>query len=293
MSIRLILLIMISAPLLAVADLPYESIEWDVIQAHENADYVFSASILWIEPVTERSVTVQGFRLSDYRSPRVVQDFPVVPQRYVLQVDEVYKGEIRGNLQVITPANESGFWILDDRQLEAQHMYDRMVFQGGLEGRMGERGLFLVRERPADGVQVLQAAWPFAAISEGMRALHYYKVGQYESLSTAIEQMLVEESEQLALAAKRIEVLRNEYYEILMVAQLPERRAALLEYIQKLGFDRLWTLEEFIQRNPSLEMTNQTRPSDPYELLWHDASQEVVRLDMVLKRKTDSADAMR
>ena len=244
-------------------------------------------------------VDTQGFRLSAQSSQGMQLETVAVPaQRYVVAIEELFKGEPREHLEVVAPVIEGHQWIVDDLNPAGVHYFDTTVFQGALTGQLDERGLFIVQQRAADGLQVLKQVWHVEQIGSGLDALRVYASGDAKTIEQAIARLLAKEHQRIEAHEALINQKRAELNKTLMRSDLDLRRTELLAYIEALGFKGLWSYDAFVAREQkrleALGHSDQripSRPEDPMESLWHDASQEVERINLIFAAREQVANS--
>ena len=270
---------------------------WDVLETYEGASHLFVGSIMWVENASDLTVKTRGYRLSAQSSRGLeLADVDVHAQRYVVTVEELFKGSYPEHIELVTPVIDGHEWIIDDLSPQQVRFYDTGVFGGNLTGQLEERGLFVVQERARDGLHVLKRVEPLGSVnvSVGVNALRLASTNRDMTLKQAIQKLLEADHQRLEEEAERVAKLQGELDAVLMLTNRDERMAGLLSFIKGLGYEGLWSYDDFMlqrrKQERELQHSNQRlpqRPEDPIEGLWHDASQEVERLKMVLDASSE------
>ncbi|MGB0413773.1 MAG: hypothetical protein ACPGJU_04940 [Coraliomargarita sp.] len=293
--IRLVLLFAFQCCVLSAS--PSARPPWDLEKTYNAAPYAFHGQVKSIEVVPEVKTGVMGIDVKQLSSDELPLEEIVWKEArlYTFTVIDSYKGDLAGEVEVYAPKAETRLWSYLKTDMGDQYVgkmappdpYARKLSEG-------EKGLFFVNAFNGSTLPVLVALRSEDQAERGIRILQTYKQTQGVPLSSVIE---LDDTMQAAAAeqqASELAELEKRYFKLLMMPNLQERRSELFKFIAELGFDGLWSQEEFEAKHKGSfgmfmeggrTVNAPSRPESGKERLWYECTKEIEKIDMILKAR--------
>jgi hypothetical protein len=160
-----------------------------------------------------------------------------------------------------------------------------------LELNPGDSGLFFVRYYLGSTIPVVYRVRFGQPAQDDLALLQTYRVAGNRPLESIVQEARARDEAKAQREAAEFKIFEDEYYKILRIQDLEIRRSMLNGLIERLGFEGLWTYFDFKdrylkQRGDHLQDSSiPSGPTEGKEKLWHDASGELKKIEVILRAR--------
>jgi hypothetical protein len=276
---------------------------WDLVRMYNASTHVFYGEVSSIVPEPNFATGVLGVDVEDLaRDELPLQElFWAEGKQFTISVEEGYKGQIGKSFvcyrsdqelyQRTYVENDAG-----DVFLSPPMVLDRLL----LKLDQTSRGLFFVRNYLGSTIPVLYRVRLGKRADDDLLLLRAHQSASGVTLEHMMQQRHQQQQRQAQQDAAALKVFEDEYYKMLRIRELEIRRSLLEDLIARMGYQGRWSYFEFKERylkdfGAYLEVGESvdvpSEPTSDKEKLWKRASDELVKIDMILKARAVKRDS--
>jgi hypothetical protein len=157
-----------------------------------------------------------------------------------------------------------------------------------------DRGLFFVRYYLGSNIPVLYRARFGQRAEDDLELLRAHQAAGGASLERVLQQRQMQQELQAQQDAAAFKDFEDEYYKMLRIRELEIRRSLLEDLVTRMGCEGRWSYYDFKDRylkryGAYLEEGEQqavpSEPVDDKEKLWKAVSEELDKIDLILKAR--------
>ena len=270
---------------------------WDLVRIYNASTHVFYGELTKVLPEPLFRTGVMGVHLQDITDGELpLQELIWAKGKHLtFSVDERFKGPVPSSFVAYRSDHDLNLWTYVENDagdvfLSPQVALDPLV----QKVQAGDRALFFVRYYLGSNIPVLYHVRVGQRAADALELLRAQQVVGTVSLETIVEQALLRQLELEKREAAEFRVFEDEYYKILRIKDLEIRSSLLNDLIVRMGFEGRWSYYDFKERyvkahGAYLEGAEaQAVPSGPTggkEKLWNDISEELNKIDVILKAR--------
>lgn len=276
---------------MALADTAPET--WDLVRVYNASTHIFYGEVVKTVPEPNYKTGVLGVHPREIDGDQLPAEQPIVWQRakeLTFKVDAALKGELPPTFAAYLPDPSVRLWKyvkndVGDVFLAKPDPPDEQL----LNLEQGDQGLFYVRPYLGSTIPVVYRMRLGRGATEDRALLESHRAAKdHLALEQIVEDARAREAAKAKQEAAEFKKLEDEYYKILRIQDLEIRRSMLNGLIQRMGFEGLWTYFKFKDRYlkehgahvPTKDIPS--GPSEGKEKLWHDASGELRKIEVIL-----------
>ena len=271
--------------------------EWDLVRVLNTSTHVFYGEVLRIVPEPLFRTGVMGVHVQDLASVPFPMQELVWPagKHFTFTVLEGFKGAIGTTFESYRSDHDLKLWTYvqndaGDVFLSPPVALDPLLMH--LE--QTDRGLFFVRYYLGSNIPVLYRARFGQRAEDDLELLRAQQASNGVPLARIIQQREQAAALQAEQAAAAFKVFEDEYYKMLRIRELDIRSSLLEDLIVRMGFEGRWEYYDFKARyeqqngayvKPGTKLDVPSEPADATEQLWKMASEELAKIDVILKAR--------
>jgi hypothetical protein len=269
--------------------------DWDLARNYHASSQVFYGEVLKVIPEPNFKPGSMGVKVRDISDNELALQQIVWQQARELtfKVEQPLKESIPQLVQAILPDPDFSVWT-HITNAAGDHFLAKPNTPNALlkKLRSGDRGLFFIRPDIGSNTPIVYQVRFGQEAENDLALIQQFQHSDGQTLEAVILQ--AKKQARIDAAQEIIEFRRyeDEYYEILRIPDLEIRRSLLLDLIERMGFKGEWTYFDFKERylkaqgaHPS-EKNIPSGPTTGKEKVWHDASGELRKIDLILKIKS-------
>lgn len=270
---------------------------WDLVRVFNASTHVFYGEVSKVIPEPLFQTGVMGVHVQDLGRDEFPLQELVWPQgkRLTFTVDERFKGPIADSFESYRSDQDLNLWTYVENDagdvfLSPPDPLDPLL----LDLAQTDRGLFFVRYYLGSNIPVLYRARFGQRAEDDLELLRAHQAAGGISLERVLLQRQQQQQVQAQHDAAAFKVFEDEYYKMLRIRELDIRRSLLEDLVTRMGFEGRWSYYDFKDRylkryGAYLEEGEQqvvpSEPSDDKEKLWKSASEELDKIDAILKAR--------
>jgi hypothetical protein len=282
---------------LSVVAQPQADDTWDLVRVFNGSTHVFYGEVSKVIPEPLFRTGVMGVHVQDLgRSELPLQEL-VWPQakHITFSVEESFKGQLSESFESYRSDQDLNLWTYVENDAGDVFLSPPVV-QGPLLLNLAQtdRALFFVRYYLGSNIPVLYRVRFGQRAEDDLELLRAYQTGGGVSLPRILQQRQQQQQLQAQKDAAAFKVFEDEYYKMLRIRELDIRRSLLEDLVVRMGFEGRWSYYDFKERyfegyGAYLEAGEQqvvpSEPTDDKEKLWKMASEELGKIDVILKAR--------
>lgn len=276
---------------------PQAADTWDLVRVFNASTHVFYGEVSKVIPEPLFRTGVMGVHVQDVgRSELPLQEL-VWPQakHITFSVEESFKGRVSDTFEAYRSDQDLNLWTYVENDVGDVFLSPPVV-QGPLLLKLAQtdRGLFFVRYYLGSNIPVLYRLQFGQRAEDDLELLRAHRAAGAISLERILKQRQQQQQLQAQRDAAAFKVFEDEYYKILRIRELDIRRSLLEDLVVRMGFEGRWSYYDFKERYLKSygayfeEGEQQVVPSEPIddkEKLWKMASEELGKIDVILKAR--------
>lgn len=267
---------------------------WDLARNYHVSSQVFYGEVIKVIPEPNFKPGSMGVKVQDISEGELPLQTLVWQQARELtfKVEQPLKANMTQTVQAILPDPDLSVWT-HIMNTAGDHFLAKPENPSALlqKLRSGDRGLFFIRPDIGSNTPVIYQARFGQKAEEDLALLQEFLQAGDQTLEAIIQQAKQQAAIDAAREMAEFKEYEDEYYEILRIPDLEIRRSLLLDLIERMGFKGEWTYFDFKERylkaqgaHPS-EKDIPSGPTAGKEKVWHDASGELRKIDLILRIK--------
>lgn len=285
---------MIGLSCLNAQPLDVNAAAWDLVSTYETATHVFYGELTKVIPEPKFKTGVMGVDASNIdESPLPLQEIIWPKAKHLtFTVEENFKGVANGELVAYQPDHDRYLWIYLQNDsgdtFLAQSQEPDPIFQ---KLNPGDKALIFFRFYLGSNIPIVYRARLGQLAEDDIALLRAYKANGNASLAAIYHAAQLEQAAKAKREAEAFKQFEDEYYKILRTQDLEIRKSLLKDLVARLGFEGRWEYFEYKERylkKYGAYHNNGAEPPQPEtgnEKLWKDISQELNKIDVILKAR--------
>lgn len=271
-----------------------DSTTWDLVRTYETATHVFYGELTKVIPEPKFKTGVMGVDADNIdESPLPLKEIIWPKAKHLtFLVEEGFKGQIADELVAYQPDHDRHMWIYLQNDAGdtflAQSETPDPLFQ---KLNPGDKALIFFRFYLGSNIPIVYRARLGQHAEDDLALLRAHKANSNVSLTTIYQQARLEQQAQAKREAEEFTAFEDEYYKILRIQDFAIRQSLLKDLLARLGYEGRWQYFEYKERylkKYGAYHENGKEPPQPEtgtEKLWKDISQELNKIDVILKAR--------
>lgn len=267
---------------------------WDLVRTYETATHVFYGELTKVIPEPKFKTGVMGVDVDNIdESPLPLQEIVWPKAKHLtFTVEENFKEMATDELIAYHPDHDRHLWIYLQNDSHdtflAQSEEPDPIFE---KLNPGDKALIFFRFYLGSNIPIVYRARLGQHAEDDLALLRAYKSNSNVSLAAICHQAHIEQQAKAKREAEAFTAFEDEYYKILRTQDLTIRQSLLKDLVIRLGFEGRWEYFEYKERylkKYGAYHDNGAEPPQPdtgNEKLWKDISQELNKIDVILKAR--------
>lgn len=293
LRLRIFLLLVIGSSL-GAQPIETKPEEFDLVATYQASAHIFYGEISKVLPENRFKSGQQGLYIEniDLRDIRLRPITWPKAKVFSFKVEENFKSPLNEDIEVYLPEPNPDIWIYIENDIGDVFLAKPFETEAHLKNLYpGDKGLFFTRYQAGSNLPILYKFQVGKLARESMALLQANTSNPNVSLEQVVQHMRMQKQLIAEQEAAEFKVFEDEYYKILRIRELDIRRSLLEDLIVKMGFEGRWDYfeykERYIQEHGAQvsEKDIPSGPSDGKEKLWHDASAELEKIEVIQKAR--------
>ncbi|WP_269525207.1 hypothetical protein [Coraliomargarita parva] len=277
---------------------PIEAEDWDLVRVYETSTLVFYGKVTKTVPERDFKPGAMGVHVTAIDSRQLSLEPVIWPQAKEISIDvlEAFKGTLPLSTALFIPDPDPLVWTYVENEagdvfLAQPEAIDSLI--GKLQS--GDEALFYARPFLGTQIPLIYRARFGQRALDDLAVLRAHRASGQIPIQEVRQRVQRQQEVKALRDAAAFETFEDEYYTILREQDQTIRRLLLEDLIQRMGFKGRWNYDDYRQRylalwghylddNPRIPSS----PAEGREKLWHDISQELIKLDIIEKSKASN-----
>lgn len=271
--------------------------DWDLLRVMNASTHVFHGEVLRVVPEPLFRTGVMGVHVQDLaRAPLPLQKLIWAEgKQFTFTVLEDFKGPMGATFESYRSDHDLNLWTYVENAAGDVFLSPPVALEPLLMNlEQTDRGLFFVRYYLGSNIPVLYRARFGQRAEDDLELLRAQQASNGVPLARIIEQRERAAALQAEQAAAAFKVFEDEYYKMLRIRELDIRSSLLQDLIVRMGFEGRWEYYAFKARyeeqygtyvQPGENCEVPSEPTDALEKLWKMASEELSKIEVILKAR--------
>ncbi len=270
---------------------------WDLVRMFNASTHVFYGEVSKVIPEPLFRTGVMGVHFQDVGSGEFPLQELLWPEGklFTFSVTESFKGQMEKSFECYRSDHDLNLWTYVENDAGDVFISPPVPLDSLLHHLdQTDRGLFFVRYYLGSNIPVLYRVRFGQRAEDDLALLRAHQAAGGVSL----EGVLLERQRWQQLQAERdaaeFKVFEDEYYKILRIKELDIRSSLLEDLIVRMGFEGRWSYYDFKERfvanfgayfEEGEAQAVPLEPADAKEKLWKFVSDELNKIDVILKAR--------
>lgn len=273
--------------------------DWDLVRAFNASNYVFYGSIAKTVPEPNFRTEVLGLTTTDLFAQELKAQPIVWPKsrEFTFAVSESFKEPTPQTFSAYLPDTPEDVWIFIKNDLGDTFLSKPAPFDPVYKDLyQNQEGLFFIRYFIGSTIPTVYKFRLGQNAEEDLKLLRLFQQQPHLSIETIYAQELERRKQVVAQEAIEYRKFEDEYYKILRIQDLDIRKSMLDDLITRMGFEDRWDFYEhkkqYLETHGAHIPDNEvpSGPTEGREKIWHDASGELKKIDVIQSARRKKPD---
>jgi hypothetical protein len=276
-----------------------EAEAWDLVRVFNASTHVFYGEVIKIVPENDFRTGVMGVAVEDLRAGDLpVQEIVWASGKAVtFSVEDSFKGPEMEVFECYRSDQDAKVWTYVQNDVGDVFLSPPVPLGPELlHLEQTTTGLFFVRYYLGSNLPVIYRVRLGQGALDDLALLRRFEA---EGGAASLAQIWQAQQDELQLLAAReaaeTQIFEDEYYKILRIRDLEIRRSLLDDLVVRMGYEGRWSFYDFKERylagvgeyvDGREQQLIPSEPPNPKEKLWKMVSEELNKIDVILKARS-------